>query len=331
MSERPENAGRRSGDIHDAARLREQAVAWLALLSSGEARQSDGEALKRWCREDPAHAAAYAKAARTWTMLQPVATHAAQADAMPAGPMLARRAFLGGAIAASVTGGAYVAVRPPLGLWPSLAELAADVRTTTGEQRRIDLAEGVAVELNTRSSLSLRDAAEGGRHIELISGEAIVAAGAAARNACVVTAGQGRILAIDTKVDIRHDHGGRVRIVCLDGRVDVEHQAQTLLLKAGQQVAYGPSGIGLVEVADPLVVSAWQRGRLIFRREPLAQVIAEVNRYRSGRIVLTDDKLGQRLIDASFQLSRLDNVIVYIEQAFDARIRRLPGSIVLVG
>jgi transmembrane sensor len=320
-----------------AAKLRREAVAWLSLLSSGTATTADAEALKRWCSEDSAHARAYAEAARAWDMLAPVARHAqiAERHGLRQPPPLhrgvGRRALLGGALAASAAGMAYAVVNPPLSLWPSLAELRADVRTGTGEQRRIEISNGVAVDLNTRSSLAWGGTlSEGGNHIELIAGEAVVAAGPAPVDTCVVTAGMGRVIAHDARVDIRHD-AGRIRVVCLGGNVRVEHRAQAVMLPAGQRVVYDDLNISALGTVDPQIVTAWQRGRLVFQKELLARVVDEVNRYRPGRIILMDRDLGRHLIDASFSLDRLDNVITYIRQAFDARITVLPGGLVLVG
>src|ERR1700736_1244718 len=203
--------GRRADPLAERAEtLKKEAIAWLSLLSSGTATTADAEALRRWC-EDPAHRAAYAKAARVWEMLTPIAASAKARETAPlrppspAQPAIGRRAFLGGALAASAAGGAYAGVHPPLNLWPSLAELRADIRTGTGEQRRIEIAEGVGVELNTRSSIALRASSDGASHIELVAGEAVVAAGPSATGTCVVAAGVGRIVARNARVDVRHD------------------------------------------------------------------------------------------------------------------------------
>lgn len=319
-----------------AESLQREAVAWLSLLSSGTATVADGEALKRWCGEHPSHAEAYARAACVWDMLRPVAAKASDpalalrvAVGMPRRHM-GRRAFLGGAIAASAACAAYAVAHAPLGLWPSLAELGADVRTATGEQRRLEIAQGIAVDLNTRSSLALRPASGAENYVELISGEAVVAAGSKSPEGCVVIAGAGRILARDARVDIRRD-GHQVCVVCIEGRIQVEHQSQAMSLAARERVVYDGRGMGGSDTIDPTIVTAWQQGRLVFRRELLSRVIDEVNRYRAGHIVLLDRSLGQRQIDASFQLDHLENVVTYLQQAFNARIRTLPGGVVLVG
>ena len=317
----------------DPERLQREAMAWLSLLSSGTATQADAEALKAWCRQDPSHARAYARAARLWDRLGTVAAQAERPHiAQPAAgsaPALARRAFLGGAVAASAACATYVAMHPPLGLWPSLAELRADVRTAPGERRRLDVANGVSVDLNTRSSLALAAGNDAG--IELIRGEAIIAAAANADKSCTVIAGGGRIVAARATFDVRHDADDRVAVICLDGRVKVERDAQAVVLETNQKVIYDRFGIGETERVDPVTATAWQEGRLVFRKAALSDVISEVNRYRSGRIILMNRHLGERLIDASFQLNRLENVLVFLQQAFAVGVRQLPGGLVLVG
>jgi transmembrane sensor len=326
--------GRRQDPATERARgLRREAIAWLSLLSSGTATTADAEALKHWCNENPEHRQAYAHAVLTWDMLTFVAVPTPETARLlrpePVRHAIGRRAVLGGMLSASAAG--YAVIHPPLELWPSLAEFGADVRTGTGEQRRIPVAEGVTVDLNTRSSVAWQAlSSEAGNYIKLISGEAVVAAGPDAVGPCVVAAGDGRIIARDARVDIRHE-SSRIRVVCLNGNVRVEHQVAAVTLPAGEQVIYDNRNISGTGAVDPAVVSAWQRGRIIFQKETLARVVDEVNRYRPGRIVLMDRPLGERLIDASFNLDRLDNVIVYIHQAFEARITTLPGGLVLIG
>lgn len=319
--------------------LQQQAIAWLSLLSSGNATVADGEALKQWCRQDEANARAYADAARLWQMLTPLAA-GMSAPALPiAGsartPAIGRRALIGGAMAAAAVGVTYTALHPPFGLWPSMAELAADIRTGTGERRRVDIARGIAVDLNTRTSLRLGHLSgrlEGkSTEVELVAGEAEVAAELHAEDACMVVAGGIRTTVQNARIDVRIDEDGRVRMLCLNGAVELPHPIRVVTLSKGLQATYDARSVTTAEAADPATVMAWQQGRLVFRRTPLSLLIAEVNRYRPGRLVLLDAALGQRVIDATFQIGHLDNVLVYLQQAFDARVRRLPAGIVLIG
>jgi transmembrane sensor len=307
-------------------------MAWLSLLSSGRATQADGEAFKRWVGVDAEHAQAFAKASHVWNGLRSVAESAVRPSVGAiAISKMTRRAMFGGAAAAMAASAAYAAVHPPLALWPSLLELAADVRTATGERRQVQIADGITIELNTRSSLSLRANARDGRYVELVSGETAVAVGPQADGPYIVAAGAGRVVARNASFDIRRDGDHKIRVACLDGSIQVEHDTQTVKLEPNRMISYDQTEIGKVEIFDRVQLMAWQQGRLLFRQTPLSEVVAEVNRYRPGLLVLMDDSLATRLIDASFQINRLDNVMIYLQQAFDVRVRRLPGSVVLIG
>ncbi|MDQ0354244.1 transmembrane sensor [Rhodoplanes tepidamans] len=300
----------------------------MARVSSGEATTVDAAALRRWCEESPEHRAAFAGIARAWDMLLPVAAEAARRAPCPIGrdrpPRLARRAFLGGAAMAATTGAAVAVLHPPLSLWPSLSEMHADVRTGPGELRVIDVT-GVSVHLNTRSSVDLQADGE----VQLIAGEIVVTADRETGRA-VVAVGDARVEAREGRVDVRHDGAGTC-VACLDGTARVTRRSAQISLSGRQQVVFARAGFGEVSPVDPTVVTAWQQGQLVFRGEPLARVVDEVNRYRAGRIVLVDAALGRRLVDAVFHIDRLDAVTIYLEQAFSARITRLPAGLVLIG
>src|SRR5262249_23172940 len=122
--------------------LRDEARDWVVQLTTGAATQGDLQSLALWRARSPAHAEAFAEVCRLWQVLgAPLAEHAQLASASSAGSKSAqrigRRLFLGGAAASAATIAGAALVRPPLGLWPSAAEFAADYRTGVGEQRRI--------------------------------------------------------------------------------------------------------------------------------------------------------------------------------------------------
>jgi transmembrane sensor len=311
--------------------LRRQAIAWLARLSSGETTSADAEALDRWCGRSDAHAAAFAEANLLWDRLGPAARNVAvrtEAGKATMRSPVSRRAFIGASAAAAAAG--FLIVRPPLDLWPSLSELSAQYRTATGERRQLSTAGGGSVDMNTRTSLSLATVSDGADQIDLISGEAVVTTGADRGRPVVVVANAGRTSATDAKFDVRFD-GFSVCVTCLGGTVDVEHRGATAVVREKQQITYNSSGLGQVITAEPDVVTSWQTGVLIFRREPLARAVEEINRYRPGRIVVVDELLGRKLIDANFRLDRVEDIVPQIVHVFGARARTLPGGIVLLG
>lgn len=242
--------------------------------------------------------------------------------------VIGRRALLGGAMAASLTGAGVLAVRPPLDLWPSLSEVTSDYRTAKGESRMVKLADA-SIELNTQTSVSMRPSEDGADLIELVSGEAAVVTKSASARAIAVVAGHARATAADAAFNLRYI-GSSGCVSCTAGEVVVAFGNANVRLLSRQQVSYDSRGLQSVVTADMDVVGAWQHGMLVFQSEPLSRVVEEVNRYRTGRIVLMNEDLGRRQVFANFRIDRINDVVPRLQSVFDLRVRSLPGGIVLL-
>lgn len=320
------------------------ARAWVRLLASGRARAEDARQLENWCARSAAHAAAFQTAHGLWQQLGSAAAQASAGDAelaairraaaarklsgrtgrtMPV-PRTSRRAFLGGAIAASAAAAGVALVYPPLALWPSIATWDADYRTGVGEQLQVALAADVSVQLNTRSSVAVRS--EGGVPVgvKLIDGEIGVNTG----QMFSVSAGQGLISAQASRFEVRH-LGDAVCVTCMQGRVNVTLAGKMQTLRAEQQMVYGKAA-PVVSSVDTQSQSDWQHGVLSFRQTALNQVISEINRYRPGRLVLMATSLEQKPVSGRFRIDDLDKAIAQIQRLFHLDATRLPGGVVVL-
>ena len=210
----------------------------------------------------------------------------------------------------------------------NVVELSADYRTGKGEQRRIVLTDDISLALNTQTSIVVRSTPQEAR-IELISGEATIATNRTSSNPLVVDATDGRMVVARARFNALCEEGV-VRVTCIEGEVDVEWRKQAVRLQPRQQVSYSPEGLGVSVSVDPTAATAWQERLLIFRDRPLAEVIDEVNRYRPGRIIVTNSELARRLVNGTFHLDRLDDVVAQVRQLFGARVTSLPGGVVLL-
>ncbi|WP_243397791.1 FecR family protein [Herbaspirillum robiniae] len=311
--------------------LQREAQAWVVRLDSGGATADDARAFRAWCAQSREHANAFTQARGVWQQMSPAARQLMQGDARRRAsrrPLAStgRRAFLGGAVAASV---AYLAWRPPLGWWPSVGELAADYHTATGEQRTLALADGVQLQLNTQTRVNV-PAPGAGREaaVELLQGEAQIAAAASQR--VIVRAGGGEVAGQGASFNVRHTDG-TVCVTCLRGRITVARAGRDATLESGQQLVYGERGISAAQPVDATAVMAWRRRLLVFHQVPLGEVVAEVNRYRTGRLILGNEALAQTRVQASISLDRLDDVVALIRDVYGASVTRLPGGIVLFG
>lgn len=309
--------------------LRREAWDLVLKATSGHATRAELDAVERWRTQSPAHAAAFAHASSRWHELGPALKVIAErqrrgVDAPPPRTLLGRRAMLAGGLAAAAATVAAVA-SPPLGLWPSPREFVADYRTATGQRRTLRLDGDISVEMNTATSLNIGLPADDSGRIELVAGEAAVAA----QRAVEVFAADGRTRATSAQFNVRSD-GATVSVTCLSGSVDVECRNKRVTLKPNGQVVYDKDGLHASRTIDPQRVTAWRNGDLFFENEPLSRIVDEINRYRPGKIVLVGSELGERRLTARFKLNRLDVVFVQLRDAFGAHVTVLPGGITIV-
>ncbi|HEY9318946.1 ferric-dicitrate binding protein FerR (iron transport regulator) [Achromobacter deleyi] len=302
-----------------------EARTWLLTLTSGRATEADAEAFREWLRADPQRQAAFAAQKQLWRDVGPAVQAVVAEDARNRARkslVTGRRAFLGGALAASA---AYLAFKPPLGLWPGLDVLGADYRTAAGEQRRVALGNAVDVQMNTQTRINVSRDGDGAV-IELADGEAEIRSGPAA---AVVVAGKGRITAKDALFNVRYIDG-EARLCCLSGVVRLAHEQGVFDIVANRELRYDDRRVMPPVQVDPAIVTAWRQGWLVFDQQPLAQVVDELNRYRRGRLVLMNDQLGKRLVQARFSLAQVADAERLIRDAYGARVTRLPAGVVVL-
>jgi transmembrane sensor len=325
----PEDGKAADSPFAALAPLERESYEFLYRFVSGTAQPADLRALEEWSAQSPAHRDAFAKAYRAWGALAAASALGARPRARSNPHLVTRRMAVAGGLAASAAGIA-LAVRPPMGLWPSWAELNADVRTSAGEQRRLALGEHASVTLNTRTSVAIQRSSEQVGRIELVSGEAEVTVERSGGRPIEVAAADGRVSASDAVFNIRRRHTDRVDVTCLSGEILVECGERRAALHADQQVEYAPGQLGDVGPADAAAVSVWRDGVIVFHATPVADVIEELNRYRPGRIILVNSTLGQRLFSARFRIENVEAAIVQLEQVFNAKATQLPGGVIVL-
>lgn len=313
-----------------------QAWVWLRLLHSGDVTTWDAEGFQRWLHANPAHRAAFSEAKRRWAIFKPVAGEVLRARAETAEfherslhgqSFMGRRAFLGAAVSAAAVAGVAVAF-PPADLWPSPAEWGADYRTSTGEQRVVALNDVTQVTLNTQTSIRRQTTGDETVGIDLLAGEAAIDLSAGGKR-FAVSAGVGRSLAEAGRFEVRHLEG-KVCVTCIDGAVRVDHPSGSRSLQAGQQTVYDKRLLAGIVGIDTAKASAWRSGELVFNQTKLIDVLAEINRYRPGRVLLMNDAVRNQPVSGSFYIASLDQALSQLQHTFDLNSRSLPGGLLVL-
>jgi ferric-dicitrate binding protein FerR (iron transport regulator) len=310
-----------------------QAQAWLVHLTSGTATREDGEAFRRWCLSSEQHAAAFARTRQMWLDLGPAI--ARRKDSAPRGgrPVprhairMSRRAFLGTAITASVA--ALVVARYGFDL-DGQGSAGTTLRTAVGEQKHVDVTQGVALEMNTATDIGLRSSGNTVTGFRLRSGEAVVRIDPSHAAPFVVELEDARVLSGPGASFAVRCVDGVATVTCLEGQAVLARAATKTLVKPSQQLAFDADGLGAAVAVNPDTALAWRHRVLIYDNQPLADVVTDINRYRPGRIVITDRALGERRVHARFTLDQMADVATLIEDAYGAHATHLPGGWVLL-
>ncbi|WP_083659432.1 FecR family protein [Pseudomonas sp. PA1(2017)] len=299
--------------------LSQQANAWVARLTSGHATVEDAAALRQWCAQSEAHAAAYREATRLWRQAGSLAT--------PRRFKPRRRLFAASAVAAclalAVVGGTL------LGVVPDGRALLADHHTQRAEHKIIDLADGSQAELDAETRLSV-DFSAAQRRLDLADGAALFNVQHDTARPFVVHAADMTVTAVGTVFEVRHLAAG-ISVTCTEGVVEVRQGDGTRQrIKAGEQVVYSAAGASPLQRIDSTRELAWREGVMVFRNRPLQELVHELNRYHQGRIVIASEKVAQMPVSGVFHLNRADEALRHIEQALQLSAMRLPAGVVVL-
>jgi transmembrane sensor len=323
--------------------IRQTAADWFARLRD-DADLDAWTDFQAWLEADPAHRLAYEDVEALWLDLEDPAAEAllATATATPSTPTdtkvleprstvtafkprLRRPApwlIAGGAIAASI------AVLLLVPRW--LPSAPTDYVTTKGEVRAVTLADGSRLTLgaDTRVSVTMR---AGRRDVILADGQAAFDVVHKPGSPFVVALGDQRVRVVGTEFNISR-HEGRTAVTVRRGVVAVaQASGGEVRLTRGQQVLHTEgSTVQEVRGADPDAVFAWRSGRLIYDNTPLADVVADFNRY-GGVPIRIDPSAANVKVSGVFLVDRQQAMVERLAQFSGVAVVTRPNEIVLKG
>ncbi|MEI2416016.1 FecR domain-containing protein [Orrella sp. JC864] len=295
----------------------QQAAQWMARLWSGQAGETERAACARWRAAHPDHELAWRRLLAVEEKFGGVpADIARHALRQPAPKPAARRRVLAGLGLAATGALAYPVARRT----PALRALAADARSATGQIRESMLPDGSRLVLDTATAVDLRyDARE--RRIVLLRGRVLIetATDPAGRPLRVQTA-QGLVQALGTVFCVQQDIEVS-RVSVYEGAVEIRPaQAPGAVLRAhaGQRTSFS---VRQAAPPGPLAAdeTAWRRGQLVAQDMRLADLLAELSRYRPG-ILRHDPSLSDLRVTGVFSLSDTDRTLANLAAGLGLRL-----------
>lgn len=312
--------------MHNA--IHEEAAAWFVRRRDGICTPSEEAEFEDWYGHSEANARAYAETERAWHQWKQLQSSDRMREmteaAMAATAPRRQRAAVGWHWRPLLAAACVVAVIAIAGikLLPLLQPTAPVTYTAgLGEQRTEQLPDGTRVTLNTETSLQVRYSHRR-REIVLQHGEAMFDVVHDAGRPFVVTAGDGSIVDLGTQFEVRKENGAAI-VTLLEGRVEVAARDERKQLVPGEQARYGARIAGIsVHKVDPTAVTAWLRGRLDFNGMPLAEAIADANRYSAVKLRLGDPKLADMPVGGSFRAGDNAAIAAALSAVFPVRVSR---------
>ena len=326
----------------DAAAVR-VAAEWRARQDAGLT-SSEQEEFLRWLEQDARHAELFGDMEDTWSLLDrtrelPLASLAATAAPSAESPGIStlahrpRRFWLPASLAAaaSLTIAAWV--------WQQTGvreiRFAESTTAEAGMLKRVNLPDGSVVRLRPSSAIAV-SLGRHERHIQLLRGEAHFTVAKDAARPFVVEADGVGVRAVGTAFSVT-TAAGSVEVLVTEGAVGVESAQPgapraTLLpkveatrdapvLSAGEKAKVSiskPSAPIVTATVERLSRSeieaalAWQQRTLAFEAAPLAEIVAEFNRYNRQQFVVADAVLAGLRFGGSFRADDPDGFLALL-------------------
>jgi transmembrane sensor len=272
--------------------VRREAGEWIARMRGPEADRSRLE-FERWRAASSLHSEIYAEMQAISLGTEQLAASALAREhfARRARPRLFARpagalALAAVAILLCIGGAALILTHRRA---PSAAATAT-IASAVGRIDRIRLSDGTMVTLDADSAvLPVFDGAK--RLVRLGRGRARFDVAQDAARPFMVEAGDRVILDRGTVFDVALGRQG-VRVALLRGAVEVRGRGAVARLVPGQMFVEGRDAGAPAVSAAPAGAERWVEGMLSYNGVPLAEVVAEINRYSARKLRLADPALG---------------------------------------
>jgi len=204
---------------------------------------------------------------------------------------------------------------------PWLDRWRADYATGTGETRRIELADGSRLQLNTDSAVQIH-LSSGRRQVRLLRGEAWFEVTRDPTRPFVVESGTGTVTVVGTQFSVAQ-HNARTQVQVAQGKVAVSAgDGAPVYLEPGRAVEYQDRRLSEVHGFDPAAGFAWRQRQLVFRQQPLADVVAQLNRYWPGRTLVLGDELRERRVSGVFDIDKPEAVLKALVHTLNLQAER---------
>jgi transmembrane sensor len=275
-----------------------------------------------WIEDDPRHAIAFARAEAAWDATERLKCSAADVALPPISEFISEEAQL--RLSRNIMIAAGIAVL--------LFIIAAIVtvrtfngidryETAVGQSRRIILADGSTLHLNSDSEAEVRFT-DHGRKVRLMRGEASFDVTPDPHRTFDVETRAAVIRATGTAFNVRMRHA-MVELTVTHGNLSVQSGSQTAQrVRAGTGAIIRPRTIALTTLGPRLMEqrTAWRARQIDLEGQTVEQATEEFNRYRTAPILIGDTRVSGLRMSGRFTVSGSTAFLAALQQRQPIRV-----------
>jgi transmembrane sensor len=304
------------------------AAAWITRRDVGPWTDADATAFEAWLDASLHHRVAYYRLHAAWKEADRLAALLPQRAAVRSA---SHRSFARHPVALAAS--ALLALALGLGLYWQRAGGPQEITTAVGALQRVNLPDGSVLTLNTDSAVRV-EMSSTERRVQLQRGEAFFEVATEANRPFVVQADALRVVAVGTAFAVQRD-GQRTQVVVSEGRVRVEpgrSGVQPAALSAGSMLEAAADGLHARTLTGEQIDQqlSWRTGLIVFRDTPLADAVAQFNRYNNRKIVVADPRIAQLGVGGVFRATDQQVFLKLLETGFPVRAEQRGDQVLLL-
>jgi transmembrane sensor len=295
-------------------------------MDAGPLTEAEQRELDKWLESAPGRRGALIRARTVWTDLDRVGALARGQATKPASKFKHLRFWHERTWRAGATALAAAAGLAALG-WialPALLHLNHSLESDVGEVRRVTLADGSTVVLNSGSRLRVNFRPEV-REVQLEKGEALFEVAKNKERPFIVSTPMASVRAVGTAFAVRIADDA-VNVTVTEGVVEVGGSAEPpQRVAVNERATVRREKPIRIEEITPVVAHrelAWQEGMVSFAGESLERAAAEVNRYSRRQVVIDDPALATKPVVGIFRAGDVDGFASAAAVALGAQIHQ---------
>lgn len=189
----------------------------------------------------------------------------------------------------------------------------ATIYAPMGSRVSFNLPDSTSGMLNSGSYLSYSFSRSGLREASL-SGEAWFEVKSDPENPFLISAGSSTVKVTGTRFNLSaYPAENYVEVVLDEGRVEFRNDNKDgfILLKPSERLISQNGDIKKLPV-DPDKYHAWTDGKLVFKNDPMAEVVRRIERWYNVKISIEDDELEKYSFRATFQDDSVEEVLKFL-------------------